>query len=216
LHFPNNTISRIRLSVATLKDDLQGIFTVLGVNDVPGALSAIADFKANAQTSSAWQTNQKAFFEILGVDDQAAAVSVLAAWKADRDAIYSALGATDRDTALAAITANAQAGTRATTAESNLTAFYSAVGVNDHTAAMARIAELNTLPSRITELEASQKDFDARLENGIREGLIKRAASAGLPAPVEKPKGEQSPASQLTGMDRVQAAIAEQLNQPTK
>lgn len=162
---------------ATQKGQLDALFETLGVKDFNAATAAIISLQGNAASNAA---DQKAFFELIGATDQATALDAITRMQSDLGALFKALGnATDVASALGVIT----------NMQSDRDVLWKALGATDHSTAVAAIGTLN---GRVTAAEAAQKDFDARLEKGIADGLVTRAASAGLPAPVAKAKIDEA------------------------
>lgn len=165
----------------TQKGQLDGIFDALGIKDAnfEGAMAHITALRTGAETSQSLQTQLKAFLDLAGVGaaDQEKAIGIFTAIKSDRDAMFKALGDSPDVTSAIGVIQNMQ---------NDRNALWKALGGTDHSTALAAVTALN---ERATKAEAAQTDFDARLKKGIDDGVIARAAEAGLPAPVPK-KGE--------------------------
>ncbi len=181
----------------TQKAQLQQIFEVCGATDFSGALASIAGLKETAGTIGDVQANMKLFFDLAGSgDDGAAALATFTAWRDQQAAIFNLFGVENHDALLAAV--------QNTLADANAKDASVAEATNANEGLKTENAQLTV---RIGELEMSQKDFDARVEKEV----INRAAAAGITEPVKKPAGGATAASQLSGIDRVQAAISEEL-----
>lgn len=134
--------------------------------------------------------------------------------------VFSALGTTDYEAAIAAITTLKAGDPNAIAAAEDRDALFAALGATDRAGALtawkdwqtkysgleeqvksldadkASLAgDLATAQTRITTLETSQKDFDGK----VQAEVIKQAASAGLPAPL--PKGS-APSGDAQTMSR--------------
>jgi hypothetical protein len=164
---------------STQKGQLDAFFQALGIKDenFEGAIAHITALTTGAETAQTLQTQLKAFFDLAGITapaDQAKAIDVLTAIKSDRDALFKALGDSPDVTSAIGVIQNMQ---------NDRNAIWKALGATDHSTALAAVTASN---DRVTKAEAAQKDFDARLKKGIDDGVIARAAEAGLPAPVPK------------------------------
>jgi hypothetical protein len=165
----------------TQKGQLDAFFTALGVETFDAAINAIEGFKTNAQN---WAAEFKALFELIGVTDQPAALSAITQIKSDRDALFKALGnAPDVESAIGAIT----------NMQNDRNAIWKALNATDHSGAIAAVSTLN---GRVTTAENAVTDFDGRLEKGIQEGVISRAAAAGIQAPIAKVPAAATPSGQ--------------------
>jgi hypothetical protein len=183
----------------TQKGQLDELFKTLGASDYAGAMAAIGAFNGNVQN---FANEQKAFFDLLGVKDQAAALTAFAQIKSDRDALFNALGnSPDIESAIGVIT----------NMQNERNALWKACGATDHNSAVAAIT---TLHGRVTTAEAAQKDFEGRLEAGIQQGVITRAASAGIVTPVPKATTPVGTVETMTPRRRLGALINEQIGQP--
>lgn len=185
----------------TAQGQLTALFAALGVTGFEAAATAVTTLKESEKNFNA---NQKAFFDLVGAKDHETALSAFASLQSDRGALFKALGdSTDVAGAMRVITSM----------QDDRNAIWKALGGTDHASALANVATLN---GRVTTAEGAQKDFDARLEKGITEGVIARAAAAGLPAPIAKtvegaPKAGESGERAVTPRRRLGQLFQEQI-----
>jgi hypothetical protein len=146
--------------VATLKEGLQSFFEVTGTQDVDAALNVVNAWRDQAQHAVSREELNTANGQI--------------------QQFCEALGVQDFDAALA----------RVGELKTQLSNIWGVFGATDQAGAIAAIdkmrGELTAANNRVAELTASQANFDVRLAEGINQGVITRAASAGIPEPVKK------------------------------
>ncbi|MDP9292782.1 MAG: hypothetical protein M3O82_10535 [Verrucomicrobiota bacterium] len=143
--------------MATPKEEYNAILAAAGVSDFASATEQINTWKANAGQASQWQSEISEIHALVGASDHAGAIA----------GIKGAL-------------------TDSATAGSNVADLWTTLGAADQPSAIGAITTLRNenagYKTRISELEASQADFNGRVESEV----IKRASSAGLPAPIAK------------------------------
>lgn len=171
----------------TQKGQIDALLSALGVSDFTAAQAGITQLQAN-QTN--WQGQQQALFAALGgngnVPDHYDFAGAISGLRTQSQEIISALGATDHASAVTALT---NLRSQLNSLNANQTTLFAALGATDLAGAMRAV-----------------KDIDGRIEAGVNAGVIARAASAGLPAPVEKVQGDQQPSGAAKSCTRDQWA----------
>lgn len=166
----------------TQKGQIDALFSALGVSDFTGATAAINSLKAASGQEAGWQSERAALFAALGgtgeVPEHYDFAANITALKTGWSELLNKLGVPDQAGAVLALD-------NLRTENNNLkavqTSIFGALKATDHAGAMRAI-----------------NDIDGRIEAGIQAGLVTRAASAGLPAPVTKPPGGEGGAAANT------------------
>jgi hypothetical protein len=175
-HFPNITLSRIRVLVAdpiipqTHSGQLTSLFSILGAADFASAQAGITQLQNTARVAGDWQTQRQALFASLGgngdVPEHYDFAASLAAIVQERTALFTALGVNNQADAVVALT---NLRSQLNSYQANQTTIFAALGATDLAGAMRAI-----------------KDIDGRIEAGVQAGVIARAASAGVPTVIPK------------------------------
>lgn len=161
----------------TQKGQIDALLSALGVSDITAAIAAIPQLRASADNVGQWQQQRQELFTALGgagtVPEHYDFAAGIAGLSSNQAALFTALGVTDQAGAVLALD-------NLRTQNNNLlavqTSIFGALKATDHAGAMRAIT-----------------DIDGRIEAGVTAGVIARAASAGLTAPIEKPAGEEKP-----------------------
>lgn len=185
----------------TLKQQVDGLFAALGATDYEQAAAAITKFKGDGGNASQYLTDRDALWKALGATEQGGALTALSGLQsagADRTSLFESLGVKDMTAATVEIT---RIKTTATNLGTDRSALYSALGATEQAGAISAIEKLKT--------DVTAFDHEVEAE------VIKRAASAGLPAPVPKANEipEGSPKAE-TGKGHIGRAMAKAASAP--
>jgi hypothetical protein len=166
----------------TQKGQIDALIFALGVSDVTAALAAIPTLISSAATATQWQEQRQTLFAALGgsstIPEHYDFAAGIAGMKTSQTALFEKLGVTDQAGAILALD---NLSTESNNLKAVQTSIFGALKATDHAGAMRAIT-----------------DIDGRIEAGVKAGVIARAASAGLTAPIEKLPGDQKPAGANT------------------